>query len=338
MTARPASSIDIPQRQRRAVLLTAAALIAAGVAGAPAASAQTASSNRPIRFVVPFSAGSATDNVARIVAQAMGDELKAPITVENKPGANGILGAEQVKAAAPDGHTLLVTTSTTQAANASLYRKLSYDPVKDFVPIGKLGVTGFILMVRPEFPASNVREFVAHAKANPGKLAYGQGSSGSHVSAALFTQMTGIDAQMVPYKSIPPAVTDLIGGQLQFAFVDVGNAVSQMQGGKLKPLGVTLSRRAGRAPNVPTIAEQGVPGYELVAWFGLMAPAGTPPEVAARLTRALLAVMAKPDVRERVAAAGIDPDPSDGAALAKLIDSEIGKWAKYVKDANITPE
>ena len=322
-------------RPRRRLLSAACAL--AVLSAAPAAFAQ-AGGDRPIRFVVPFSAGSATDNVGRIVAQAMSDELKVPITVENKPGANGILGAEQVKSAAPDGHTLLVTTNTTQAANASLYRKLPYDPVRDFVPVGKIGVTGFMLMVRPEFAAANVPEFVRQAKVAPGGLAYGHGSSGSLVSAALFVQMTGIEAQPVAYKSIPPAVTDLIGGQIQFAFVDVGNAVAQVKGGKLKALGVTLARRASRAPDVPTIAEQGVAGYELAAWFGLMAPAGTPPEAVRRLSAALLAVLARPDVRERLVAAGVDPDPLDSAGLAKLIEVEIARWAKYVKAAGIQPE
>ena len=234
--------------------------------------------NKPIKFVVPFTAGSATDNVGRIVAQAMGDAWGQTITVENKAGANGILGAEAVKAAPADGYTFLVTTSTTQAANVSLYKKLPYDPVKDFTPIGKMGETGFILMVRNDFPAKDLKEFIAYGKAHPDKLAFGHGSSGSLVSAAMISQMAGLQTINVPYKSIPPALTDLLGGQIQFAFADVGNAVSQMNGGRLRGLGVTTAKRASKAPNVPPIGDV-VKDYAVGAWFGLMAPAGLPVDV-----------------------------------------------------------
>jgi tripartite-type tricarboxylate transporter receptor subunit TctC len=292
---------------------------------------------KAIKFVVPFPAGSATDVVGRIVAQAMGDALGQSGTVENKAGANGILGAESVKAATGDGYTFLVTTSTTQAANVSLYKKLPYDPVKDFTPIGKIGETGFILMVKSDFPAKDMKEFIAYGKANPGKMAYGWGSSGSLVSAALLGQLSGLDTVSVPYKGIPPALTDLLGGQLQFAFADVGNAVSQMNGGRLKGLGITTARRAGKAPQVPPIGDT-VKDYAVSAWFGLMAPANLPPEVFAKVQSTFLAVMAKPDVREKIQNAGIDMDVQDSAQLAKTIDGEIKKWAVWVKAANITPE
>ncbi len=293
--------------------------------------------NRPLKFVVPFSAGSATDAVGRIVAQAMAENLGQPVTVDNKAGANGILGAEAVKSAPGDGYTFLVTTSTTQAANVSLYKKLSYDPVKDFTPIGKIGETGFILMVQADFPAKDMKEFIAYGKAHPGKLAYGHGSSGSLVSAALLGQMAGLDFLSVPYKSIPPALTDLLGGQLQFAFADVGNAVAQMSGGRLRGLGVTTARRAGKAPQVPPIGDT-VKDYAVGAWFGLMAPANVPADVRAKVGTAFATVMAKPDVREKIQAAGIDVDYQDAAQLAKTIDSEIKKWSLWVKAANITPE
>ena len=293
--------------------------------------------SKPIKFIVPFPAGSATDIVGRIVGQAMGDALGQPVNVENKAGANGILGAESVKAAPGDGYTFLVTTSTTQAANVSLYKKLPYDPVKDFTPIGKVGETGFILMVRSEFPAKDMKEFIAYGKANPGKLAYGHGSSGSLVSAAMMSQMAGLETVGVPYKGIPPALTDLLGGQLQFAFADVGNAVAQMNGGKLRGLGITTARRAGKAPQVPPIGDN-VKDYAVSAWFGLMAPANLPADVLAKVQSTFLAVMAKPDVREKIQAAGIDVDLQDSAQLAKTIDAEIKKWALWVKAANIAPE
>ena len=302
------------------------------------ANAQGWPTKQPIKFIVVYPPGGASDVTARLIGAKLGEVLGTTVIIENKPGANGILGAEQVKSAPADGYTLLVTTNTTQAANLSLYRKLSYDPVKDFTPIGKIGVTGFILMVKPEFPATTLREFIAWGKANPGKLNYGHGSSGSLVSGALLSQMAGIDAQGVAYKGIPPALTDLIGGNLQFAFADVGNAVAQMTGGKLRGLGVTTGRRAGRAPNVPTIAEAGVPGYEVEAWFGLMAPANLPAGVQPKLSSTLLDVLGKPAVREKIAGAGVDVDAQDSAALARTIDAEIRRWAKWVKDAGIQPE
>ncbi len=325
-----------PFKRQAARLAIAAAAVSllSGLSGQAMAQAYP---SKPIKFVVPFSAGSATDAVGRIVAQAMGEALGQPTSVENKAGANGILGAEAVKASAGDGYTFLVTTSTTQAANVSLYKKLSYDPVKDFTPIGKIGETGFILMVQNDFPAKDMKEFIAHGKANPGKLAYGHGSSGSLVSAALLGQMAGLEFLSVPYKSIPPALTDLLGGNLQFAFADVGNAVSQMNGGRLRGLGVTTSKRAGKAPQVPPIGDT-VKDYAMGAWFGLMAPAGLPADVKAKVGTAFAAIMAKPEVREKIQNAGIDVDYQDSAQLAKTIDSEIKKWSGWVKAANITPE
>jgi tripartite-type tricarboxylate transporter receptor subunit TctC len=302
----------------------------------PAALAQSYP-NKPIKFVVPFSAGSATDSVGRIIAQAMSDAWGQPITIDNKAGANGILGAEAVKTAPADGYTFLVTTSTTQAANVHLYRKLPYDPVKDFTPIGKIGEVGFILMVNNDFPAKDMKEFVSYAKAHPSKLAFGHGSSGSLVSAAMLNELAGLQTINVPYKSIPPALTDLLGGQIQFAFADTGNAVSQMNGGRLRGLGVTTRKRASKAPNVPPIGDT-VKDYNVSAWFGLMAPAGVPADVQKKATATLMAVLAKPDVREKIQNAGIDLDVEDSATLAKTIDAEIKKWGSWVKTAGITPE
>ena len=327
--------VPIKSNFRRALCLGFAAASLGGLV-TPAALAQSYPS-KPIKFVVPFSAGSATDNVGRILAQAMGDAMGQTITVENKAGANGILGAEVVKAAPADGYTFLVTTSTTQAANVHLYRKLPYDPVKDFTPIGKIGETGFILMVNNDFPAKDMKEFVSYAKANPGKLAFGHGSSGSLVSAAMLTELAGLQTVNVPYKSIPPALTDLLGGQIQFAFADTGNAVSQMNGGRMRGLGVTTKKRAGKAPNVPPIGDT-VKDYNVSAWFGLMAPAGMPPDVQKKATATLMAVLAKPEVREKIQGVGIDLDVEDSATLAKTIDAEIKKWGGWVKTAGITPE
>ncbi len=322
--------------KRRAARLAVAVTLALLVGWSGQAVAQTYPV-KPLKFIIPFSAGSATDAVGRIIAQAMGEALGQSSTVDNKAGANGILGAEAVKGAPGDGYTFLVTTSTTQAANVSLYKKLPYDPVKDFTPIGKIGETGFILMVQADFPAKDMKEFIAYGKANPGKLAYGHGSSGSLVSAALLGQMVGLDFLSVPYKSIPPALTDLLGGNLQFAFADVGNAVSQMNGGRLRGLGVTTAKRAGKALQVPPIGDT-VKDYAMGAWFGVMAPANLPADVKAKVGTAFAAVMAKPEVREKIAGVGIDVDYQDSAQLAKTIDAEIKKWSGWVKAANITPE
>ena len=317
-------------------ITTTALLLCCGF-GSVAHAQQPGFPNKAIKFIVPFPAGSATDNVGRIVAQSMSEALGQAITVENKAGANGILGAEAVKAAAGDPYTLLVTTNTTQAANVSLYKKLNYDPVKDFTPIGKIGITGFVLMVKNDNPAKNLKEFIASAKAQPGKLSYGHGSAGSLVSAAMFNQMAGIDAAGIPYKGIPPAMTDLLGGQLQYTFADVGNASAQIKGGNLRGLGTTTAKRAGRLPQIPAIGEV-VSGYDISAWFGLMAPAGIPADAAKKLGNTLQAVLAKPDVREKLAGAGIDMDPQNSAALARTIDNEIAKWRGWVKTANIQPE
>ena len=318
-------------------LLTVTALTACLIATGFANAQQASFPVKAIRFVVPFPAGSATDNVGRIVAQGMSEALGQTISVENKAGANGILGAEAVKAAAGDPYTLLVTTNTTQAANVSLYKKLSYDPVKDFTPIGKIGNTGFVLMVKNDYPAKDLKEFIALAKAQPGKLSYGHGSAGSLVSAAMFNQMAGVDAASIPYKGIPPALTDLMGGQLQYTFADVGNASSQIKGGNLRGLGTTTTKRAGRLPQVPSISEV-LPSYDISAWFGLMASAGIPPDAAKKLEDTLQAVLTKPDVRDKLAAAGIDMDPQNAATLARTIDTEISKWRGWVKTANIQPE
>ena len=335
--------LNIDDYLRRCFMKLTSKLVAAGasvcVALGAAVFSQTALAQayptKPLKFVVPFPAGSATDNVGRILAQAMSEALGQPIAVENKAGANGIPGADAVKSATADPYTLLVTTSTTQAANVSLYKKLPYDPVKDFTPIGKIGETGFILMVKPDFPAKDMKEFLSYAKAN--KLAYGHGSSGSLVSGALVAQLGGFEALGVPYKGIPPALTDLMGGQLQFAFADVGNAVTQINGGRLRGLGVTTAKRAGKAPTVPSIGET-VKGYEVSAWFALMAPANIPADAAKKLSDTFKAVLAKPEVKEKMANAGIDLDVQDPAALAKTIDAEIKKWSGWVKLAGIQPE
>lgn len=314
----------------RHALATVAAL------AATAALAQ-AYPSKPIKFVVPFPAGSATDVVGRVLADAMGKELGQSIVVDNKAGAQGTIGAGDVKNAAADGYTLLVTTSTTQAAVTSLLRKVPYDPIKDFTPIGKIATTPFVLICNERVPATDLKSFIAYVKANPGKVRFGQGSSGSWVSGSLFASMIQGDMQMIPYKGIPQAITDMLGGSIEVVFADLGNAQAQIKGGKVKAFGVTSTRRSAALPDLPAITEL-VPGYELVPWFALMAPANLPRDVAARLGNALQKVLSQPEVRTKMQASGLDIDWTDANALARLIDSEIKRWAQLTKAAKIEAE
>ena len=322
--------------QFRPIRSLGSALVAALLLVAPLAFAQ-AYPTKTIKFVVPFPAGSATDVVGRVLAEAMGKELGQSIVVDNKAGAQGTIGAAEVKNAAADGYTLLVTTSTTQAAVTSLMKKLAYDPVRDFTPIGKAATTPFVLITNDKVPANSLKEFISYVKANPGKVRFGQGSSGSWVSGSLFASMIDGEMQMIPYKGIPPALTDMLGGNIEVVFADLGNAQAQIKGGKVKAFGVTSARRAPQLPDLPAIAEL-VPGYELVPWFALMAPANVPKDIATKLTTTLQKALANPEVKQKMNAAGLDIDSTDAAGLAKLIDSEIKRWAQLTKAAKIEAE
>jgi tripartite-type tricarboxylate transporter receptor subunit TctC len=302
-----------------------------------AACAAQAWPSRPVKLVVPFPAGSATDQIARVIGQQLQEALGQPFVVDNKAGAQGSIAATEVAKAAPDGYTLMVTTNTPQAANVSLFKKLNYDPVKDFAPVARLGTISFVLMVRPDFPAKSLKEFIAHAKANPGKLSGGYGSAGSQVSQAMLRSMAGIDFVDVPYKGLPQAITDVLGGSLSFTFADLANALAQMKGGKLQPIAVTSEKRSRLAPEIAALAEE-LPGYELIAWFALMAPAGTAPDTVARLHKIVDASLAKPEVAARFAALGTDVAPMNPQQLAAFIQSEIAKWSKMTKEAGIQPQ
>ena len=309
------------------------ALLALAAHNAPAQSYPS----RPVKLVVPFPAASATDQVARVIGQQLQEALKQPFVVENKAGAQGSIAAAEVAKAAPDGHTLMLTTNTPQAANVSLFKKLPYDPVKDFAPIALLGTISFMLMVRADFPAQDLKQFLAHARTNPGKLSAGYGSAGSQVSQAMLRSMARIDFLDVPYKGLPQAITDVLGGSISFTFADLANALAQQKGGKLRGLAVTSEKRSALAPGVPAIAEE-LPGYELIAWFALVAPAGTPPEVVAKLHQLTAAALARPEIVERFATIGTDVAPMNPEQLAAFIRSEIAKWARMTKEAGIEPQ
>jgi len=311
-------------------------LLVAALVFCSQASAQSYPS-RAVKMVVPFPAGSATDQIARVVGQQLQESLGQPFVVENKPGAQGAIAATEVARAAPDGYTLMVGTNTPLAANPSLFKKLNYDPAKDFAPIARLGTISFMIMVRPDFPAKTFKEFLAHAKANPGKLSAGYGSAGSQVSQAMLRSMGRIDFIDVPYKGLPQAITDVLGGQVSFTFADLANALAQIKGGKLRGIAVTSQKRSALAPDIPAVAEE-LPGYELIAWFALVAPAGTPAPVVSRLHDVTVKALAKPEVGARFAALGTDVAPLNADELGAFIRSEIAKWAKMAKEAGIQPE
>jgi tripartite-type tricarboxylate transporter receptor subunit TctC len=293
--------------------------------------------SKPVKLMVPFPAGSATDQIARVIGRELQEGLGQPFVVENKPGAQGAIAATEVARAAPDGYTLMVGTNTPLAANPSLFKKLNYDPVKDFAPIARLGTISFMIMVRPDFPAKDLKGFLAHAKANPGKLSAGYGSAGSQVSQAMLRSMGRIDFIDVPYKGLPQAITDVLGGQISFTFADLANALAQIKGGKLRGIAVTAQKRSPLAPDVPAIAEE-LPGYELIAWFALVAPAGTPAPVVARLHETTVKALAKPEVKARFDSLGTDVGPMNPGELAGFIKSEITKFARLAKEAGIQPE
>src|SRR5947208_2087027 len=293
--------------------------------------------SRPVKLVVPFPAGSATDQIARLAGAELQQALGQPFVVENKAGAQGAIAAAEVAKAAPDGYTLMLTTNTPQAANVSLFKKLNYDPVKDFTPITRYGTTSFMLMVRPDFPAKDLKGFIAHARSQPGKLSGGYGSAGSQVSLAMLKQLGKLDILEVPYKGIPQTITDTMGGSLQLTFVDMANALAQAKGGKLKGIAVTNAKRSALAPDMPAIAEE-LPGYEIIAWFALMAPAKLPEPIVQRLHETNMKALAKPDVKEKFATIGTDVAPLAPAELGKFIQAEVAHWAKLVKLAGIQPE
>ncbi len=292
---------------------------------------------RAVKLLVPFPAGSATDQIARVVSQQLQEALGQPFVVENKPGAQGSIAAAEVARAAPDGYTLMVATNTPLAANPSLFKKLSYDPVRDFAPVARLGTISFMIMVRPDFPAKNLKEFLSYSRNNPGKLSAGYGSAGSQVSQAMLRSMGKLDFIDVPYKGLPQAITDVLGGSVSFTFADLANALAQIKGGKLRGIAVTSQKRSALAPEVPAIAEE-LPGYELIAWFALVAPASTPAPVVTRLHEVTVKSLAKPEVKARFDALGTDVAPLNPEQLGGFIRSEIDKWAKMAKAAGIQPE
>jgi tripartite-type tricarboxylate transporter receptor subunit TctC len=293
---------------------------------------------RPITFVVPFAAGTATDLLARALGQSISAETRQPVVVDNKPGASGMIAAQFVAKASPDGYTVLVTTNTTHAANEHLYRKLSYDPVKDFAPLTGLGKGGQIMVVRNDLPVRSVAQFVALAKQSPGKLNFGSGSSSSRIAGELFQQMAGVQLLHVPYKSNTLAVTDMLSGTIDMMITDTATGLPQVKAGRLRALGFSGSKRSPQAPEVPTIAEAGVKGYEMSYWFAAYAPAGTPPAVVRRLNTLLVKATASEAAKGYYASSGTEPFTTTPDELGSFQLAEAQKWGRIIKAAGIEPE
>ena len=289
---------------------------------------------KPVRIVVPFPPGGTSDILARTLGQKLAEEWGQQVVVDNRAGAGANIGAENVARSAADGYSLLIL-STAHTINPSLYKKLAYDPVKDFAPVTMLVATSQVLVVHKSVPVSTLKEFIAFAKKHPGELLYSSAGSGSqpHLSAELFKTMTGINYVHVPYKGAPPAMVDLLAGHVALTFATAPSAVPYVKSGQLRALGVSTAKRIAALPDVPTIAEAGVPGYEATGWNGLVAPAGTPAPIIEKLNGAFVKVLRMPAVASYLSGQGADPDPGTAAEFAAYIKAEIAKWAKVVQDS-----
>jgi tripartite-type tricarboxylate transporter receptor subunit TctC len=316
-------------------------LIALSLAALCLAAVPTQAQNyptRPIKFVVPFAAGSATDTLARVLGDHASKTLRTQIVVENMAGGSGVIAASAVARAAPDGYTVLIATNTTHAANQSLLKTMPYDAVNDFEPITKIGTIVLALIAHPSVPAKTVRDLVAYAKANPGKMSFGAGSSSSRLAGEMLKSLAGIDIVHVAYRSNPQAITDILGGHIQLIFADLSTTLPQIKDGKVTGLGVSSAQRTPLAPDLPTMVEAGVAGYELTAWFAAFAPAKTPKPVVDQLRGALHAALADKATTDRMLAAGIEAEKSSSEELKAFVVSETKKWAEIVKAAGIQPE
>jgi tripartite-type tricarboxylate transporter receptor subunit TctC len=312
-----------------------AVLAAALAAGAWAQPNLSPYPTKPIRIVVPFPAGGATDVLARAAAQKLTESLGQPVVVDNRPGAGGNIGAELVAKSAPDGYTLLMGTVGTHAINPGIYPKMPYDHVRDFAPIILVAGVPNVLEVNPSLPVNSVQELIAYAKANPGKLNFASSGNGTsiHLSGELFKTMAGVQMTHVPYKGSAPALQDLVGGQVQLMFDNLPPSLALIKAGKLKPLAVTSKVRAPALPDVPTLAESGLPGFEASSWFGLLAPAGTPQPVIAKLNAEIAKWLATPEAKEKLVAQGANIAGGTPEDFARHIAAETAKWQKVVKDS-----
>jgi tripartite-type tricarboxylate transporter receptor subunit TctC len=318
---------------------TASAMALCGAASLLAASAyaQAPYPARPIRIIVAYTPAGTTDILARALGQKFTEAWSQPVLVDNRPGANGNIGTEAAAKAPADGYTLLMGTAATHGVNPSLYPKLAFDAVRDFAPISLTAIVPNIVVVNPALPVKNVKELIAYAKANPGKLSHGSPGIGStgHMSAELFKSMAGIKMTHVPYKGSAPTLQDLIGGQIQVVIDNLPPYLPHVKGGKIRALAVTPSKRSPAAPDLPTLEETGLKGYDASSWFGLFAPAGTPSEVVGKIAAESQRILQLPDVRDRLLALGAQPVGNAPGEFGKFVQDEIAKWAGVVRAANV---
>jgi tripartite-type tricarboxylate transporter receptor subunit TctC len=327
---------NVSNGRRRAAPVVVAAfsavIVACAMAPAPAFAAEPFPA-KPAHLVVPFPPGGPLDSIGRAIAQKLTETWGQSVVVENKPGAGGNIGADYVAKSAPDGYTVVMGALSTHAVNPSLYAKMPYDAQKDFAPITLVAVTPNVLVVNPSLPVHSVRELIDYAKANPGKLSFGSGSNGSagHLAGELFKVDTGIDMVHVPYKGAAPAMQALLAGDTQLMFDNLASAMAQVKAGKLRALAVTTAQRSKLAPDLPTMAEAGVPGFDISTWFGLLAPAGTPPAVIEKWNVDVTKILSAPEMRERLAAQGAEAAPDSPVEFAQFIARELAKYAPIVK-------
>ena len=323
--------MDRPLTRRAAIAAAAAALPAA----ARAQTAEPAWPSRPIRFIVAFPAGSGTDVTTRLFADPIGAELGQPVVVDNRGGANGFIASEAVARARPDGYTFLWTANTTHGSNPALFRRLPYDPVADFAPVAVIGVGVLLVVVNNDLPVRSMQDLAAYARAHPGRLNFASGSASSRVAGEMFKAQAGVDMVNVTYRSNPLGITDDISGVAQVMFVDATTSAPHAREGRVRAIGVTSRQRVSLLPDIPTVEEQGFPGYEMLSWNAVYAPAGTPAPIVARMNRLINDVMARPAVAERLTANGMVLRPGSPEDLATFQAAEIDKWKRLVAAAGI---
>jgi tripartite-type tricarboxylate transporter receptor subunit TctC len=322
----------------RLLSITLALVMAAGTAAAQTGDA--AWPDRPVRLIVPFPAGSSSDLVSRILAQRLGARLGQQVVVENRVGASGNLGSDAIAKAAPDGYTFGIATTSTHAVALSLSPNLPYDPIKDFAPVGMIGSAPYVLVVYPGLPARSLEELIALAKAKPGTLNYGSAGVASlaHLATALFAASAGINITHVPYKSSAQSVTDMLTGRLEMQFATIAPTLPYIRAGQLRPLATSGAQRSAALPDVPTVAENGIAGYDASLWAAFVMPAATRPAIVARLNRELNEIMSSTDARDAIIAQGFDPEPGAPEALTARIRADIEKWRGVVAKAGIRPD
>ncbi|MGB3070583.1 MAG: tripartite tricarboxylate transporter substrate binding protein [Ottowia sp.] len=315
-------------------LVTAAVLATVSLASPAQEAAPYLSA--PVRIIVPFQAGGLTDILARSIAQHASQRLGQQFIVENKPGASGNIGADFVAKSKPDGYTLLMGSIGTNAVNVHLFSRMPYDTLKDFAPIGLVASGTLMLVANPAVPVTDMKSLLAYARAHPGKLTYASGGAGAsqHLAGELLKTMAKVDIRHIPYKGVAQGVTDVVAGQVDMTF-DLATVAPHIRAGKLRPIAVANGKRSAAFPGVPTIAEAGVPGYEASAWYGLFAPAGTPPAVISKLNAEMVSALADPALRQRLDALGAEPSGSSPEELARFVRSEYDKWGRVVQEAGI---